>query len=358
MFSTEIQSGTVSKLGYNMFGVIIRPNKVLYVHKFPPASGSNLPNLSVQSCTEELNLDDHLKLDTLLQFWSGKELKQPNGMWKGGEWGSNNLPTTDKTWCTGIFVGHTVKIFPIKQGIISFELRKGQPFDPTDSIISDSENFAWSCNIEYQGQLYSGYVCDKPMEQKALDVLFVWKNNQNKRYVKILRRNFSNPNLDMPELFMPGAGEHREPGLDFCPKEGVLRAVKEEIGIDPSILSECYMLTIGTFSAPRRDPRYWTFSAIQDGNIIDFGISRESSTDVYVLYIETDTESEPKEAMPLDLVEVGFKKWSELDGLVEKSDTEVWMIPEHGTYFKYAKTILDDFDSISSERKILKKIFL
>lgn len=352
----------VINLGYNLVAVKINgTKKVLYIHKFPPANNTtSSPDLRVESKPEEMVSQTNLTKEMLIDFWSSTEKYQANGDWKGGEWGSNNLATTDKTFCTGIFIGDNIKIKFIKYGIIPYKIRSSKPFEIEDESIDGTENFAWSCNIELSnGSQYSGYVCNEPMPQSAIDVLFVWKNSKSKRYAKILRRGNPHPNVDMPNMLMPGAGEHREPGLNVSFKADALRAVEEEIGLPTDTLTQCYLLPVGKFDDPKRDPRYctWTWINPNTSQIIEFGIQRESWTDVFVLYIESDTDIEPMELVPLDKIEVSSKKWIGLDELVE-SKKDIWMIPEHQSYFNHSRRMLDRFDDMSTEYKIGKKIIL
>ncbi len=361
-------SGTVLSIGYGMFAVKLESEdfkKVIYVHKYPPIVGSTkIPDFSVQTPISDINSllsGVNLRKETLLNFWSSKSLYQANGDWKGGEWGSNNLCTTDVNWCTGAFIGDKVSIDLVKYGIIPYKTRLSKPFGKDDEIIVGSESATLSCNVtitlDGTEKTYSCYVCDEPMGQNALDVLFIWKNKKGKRFVKILRRGNPHPNVDMPLLQMPGAGEHREPGNNISFKSEVLRAVKEEIGIHESTLMDCYLIPIGIYDDDKRDPRYWSYSAEQDGQIIEFGIKRKSNTNVYVLYIESDSDTEPIEADPTDFIEVGSKKWVDLDNHT-LANKELWMIPEHSTYFTSARIILDRFDDLSIEHKLPKKIML
>ena len=373
--------GKIMCVGYNVLAIYLEKySKTIFVHKFPPVvDAETFPDFSVKSDPEIFSSDTKLKIETLIKFWSSTDLYQANGDWKGGEWGSNNLPTTDKTWCTGSFNGTKVKVQYIKNGIIPYKTRLSKPFFESDEIYTGSEKTSWSCNItlipnnknckdnqekckdeekcKNEEKTYSCYTCDKPMGQKTIDVLFAYKNLKGNRFGKTLRRGKSHPNVDMPELQMPGAGEHREPGNNICFKSEVLRAVREEIGIDDDTLTNCYLLSIGTYDSDKRDPRYWKFSAEQDGKIIEFGMERKSSTDVYVLYFDSETDTEPKESNPIDMIEVGSKRWVNLDNPMF-SNKEIWMILEHSLYFSEAIKILDEFDNLPVEQKILKKIVL
>lgn len=366
--------GQVINIGYNILAVLINDmSKVVFVHKFPPVPNTtHKPDLSVPSDIDKYRCNPRLTKDSVCKFWADKGLYQVNGDWKGGEWGSNNLPTTDTTWCTGVFIRDEIDIVLVKEGIVPYMTRKSKPFDITDEIVEGSENFVWSCNLELTNSdstkssiQYSGYVCDKPMSQSAIDILFVWKNlnpkklsmRKLKRYVKILKRGRSHPNVDMPELFMPGAGEHREPGNNISFKSEVLRALREELGLPDLTIFDCYLISIGSFDNDKRDPRYWTFTIEQDGEIITFGLERYSKTEVYVMYIETDNGEKPKESKPLDEIEVGEKKWVSLDDPSLLSNS-VFMIPEHSTYFSHCSRVLDNFDELPIEHKINKKFLL
>ena len=178
-----ILRGEIVGIGYNVLALYLKTyNKIIYFHKFPPVVGcEKVPDLATTSDLSIFESDKKLRKETLLNFWSDTNLYQANGDWKGGEWGSNNLPTTDTTWCTGYFIGDLVEIKLVKEGIIPYSTRKSRQFVNSDEIIIDSTNTAWSCNIcvnsnEEQENIFSGYVCDQPMGQKAIDVLFVWKN--------------------------------------------------------------------------------------------------------------------------------------------------------------------------------------
>jgi ADP-ribose pyrophosphatase YjhB (NUDIX family) len=133
----------------------------------------------------------------------------------------------------------------------------------------------------------------------------------------------------MPLRMMPGAGEHMEPGSDIKVKDGILRAVNEEIGIDPSTLTKCYLLNMGIYNSEGRDPRYWEYSTIVNGKMVNFGMKRGSTTYGYILYLVSDTNDEPKEVSPLDTQEVGFKWWAKLDTVLNDYPNDKWMILDH-----------------------------
>ena len=363
--------GVVSQIMYCGFKFITdmgsfgQPSKqkALYVHMFPPALGDDLSiNPYDESRGDELIFDTHLRRETLINFWSSREYLQANGTEKGGSWGSNNLPTTNPNWfgtsdgagtsagVGGIFIGDGVKIQWVHPGIIPY--KGGKPFEDVDilKIIPGSESSGFSSNIEYNGRVHSAYLCGKPIPQRAIDVLFVMKR-KGKYYLKVLRRGNPNPNLDKPYAFMPGAGEHKEPGLDFIMKAGALRAIGEEIGVPEETLVQCFLLqNIAHFNEYGRDSRYSKYSAIQDSKLIEFGVDRESSTTLSVLFINC-TDEEPKEIDPTDTIEIGSKKWVEV-GVVSRNPCD-WFIPEHASYLDICLGAIVQFEAFTPEEKVM-----
>lgn len=342
--------GEVLKFGYNLASINI-DGKVIYYQKFPPAPDTTIsPNYDRKSRLEELSSDRHIREDTFKEFIRDKELNQENGDWKGGEWGSNNFLTS-----IGLYIGDMVRIEKVKEGIIAFQ--GGKPFREDQEILENSQSWTWSCNMYYEKdgleQVYSGYITDEAMGQYAIDVLFISENELNERNIKILKRGSSNPNVDNPETFMPGAGEHKEPGLDIRFKDGVIRAVKEEIGIPDETLSLCYLLDIGKFNKPKRDPRYWTYTK---RGVEKFGIERYSCTEVSILYIRHKSSVKPKEIDQLDKIEVGKKFWMNIND--QKLEELTWMIPEYKEYIDEAKERLDNFNRLSKEEQEEYKLIL
>ena len=352
--------GKILSIGYNVYALHLDEyKKTIYVHKYPPVVGEEtVPNFDKSSDPSIFESDKLIKRETLINFWLNSDLYQVNGNWKGGKWSSDNLPTIDKDWCTDCFIGDFVDVEIIKLGIIPYRNKLSKPFDQSDEILSDSENTAWSCNVslEINGlkRMYSAYVCDEAMGQKAIDVLFVWKNLHGTRYIKILKRG---GNVDMPHTIIPGAGEHREPGKEISFKKDVLDAISQEIGIDKDTLNNSYLLSLGTFNNDNRDPRYWKFAALQDGQILDFGIQRKSSTDVHILYFISDSDKIPTEINHTDTIEIKSKKWVSFDSPIIQN-SELWMIPEHPQYIVLSSELLDFFDNLPLEQKLGLKFII
>lgn len=337
---------TVIKILY--CGIVVKlGNKILYISKFPPVPGyTSIPYFLNQSSEDELK-PDNITEDEYLEFWSNKSSVQENLTWKGGSWGPNNLPLTDPQWLTEIFINHICYIKVIKQGII----KKKNIFKDTDEIILGTEQNAYSCNIVFNSNEYACYITEQPPPQIAIDVLFIY-GNRDKKMIKLLRRG-DGPNVDMPGKIAPGAGEHVEVkdmnGGEIKIKEGVLRALHEEIGVNDGVLLNSYLIKIGDYSKDGRDPRYWEYSTIgKDGEFKTFGVNRPSKTSCYVLYFESEVE--PQEVQHLDIEEINSKFWYPLDQVL-KIKIDDWMIFDHRSMIVDTIKILKEFDRFSNREK-------
>lgn len=348
--NTNIHTGKVNNLSYCAFSFVTSGEKVLYVQKFPPAVGTNAPNLMKPSTDEEQKIV-LVNKDTVVQFWLSDSSVQPNGSWKGGRWGKSNLPTIDPTWMTGVFICDKVTVTVVKNGIIKFN--GGKSFTDEMPIIPGSENTAWSCNISFNDNVYGAYLTDSIMPQKANDVLFVWENKSGQQFIKLLYRGYSD-NIDMPRRMMPGAGEHMEPGKDVKVKAGVLRAINEEIGIPESTLTDCHLLNLGTYSSEGRDPRYWIYHT----NTGTFGMKRGSETNGYVIYLKSDTDIAPKEVAPIDTEEVNTKWWVLLGSVLTDYSDDRWMILDHKKFIPDTINAIDAFKKLSPENQAAAKFMV
>jgi hypothetical protein len=353
-------NGTIYKIYYCGFSVKVDgKDLVVYVQKYPPAGGTTVPDMNKISPPEEL-VPDNVSREELVNFWNSPEIRQPNGNWKGGEWGSNNLVTTGN-WVTGAFIGDRVKLTVVADGILPF--KDGKTFR-SNQIVSGSESQALSCYVildnepepESEPIPYTCYVTGNVMPQVANDVLFIYKNITGKKFIKLLKRSIG-PNVDMPKKMMPGAGEHLEPGLDikFNEKkdgfEGVLRSLNDEIGVTKETLKQCYLLDLGLYNEPGRDPRYWSFNLKRsDGTDIDFGIKRGSESHGYVVYFESSSDAAPTETNPLDTEEIDVKWWHQLNKVLLIEDND-WMIFDHKNLVINAIIKTEQFDYLGQEEK-------
>jgi ADP-ribose pyrophosphatase YjhB (NUDIX family) len=340
-------NGKINKISYCSFSIVLdsNPNKALYLQKFPPMNGTKIPDFETNSLPSEIEFDK-IDKESFLAFWNDDNSYQANGSWKGGKWGKSNLMTTDTSWMFDSFIGDSISIKLVKQGIIKFN--GGKEFNEAMTILPNTEENVWSCNVDWNGKTYGVYLTDNIMPQYANDVIFIWKNLTGNKYIKLLTRG-NNENVDMPLRMMPGAGEHMEPGTDVKVKDGILRAVNEEIGIDHSTLTKCYLLDLGIYNSKGRDPRYWEYSTLINGKIINFGMKRGSTTNGYILYLVSDSNNEPKEITPEDTQEVGFKWWAKLDTVLAIYPNDKWMILDHQKFIPDAISKIAEFDMKSKE---------
>jgi len=317
------------------------------ITRFPPTDGTVVPLFDMPSSSYDLHTDFHISLEEATEFWSSPASRQNNGMWKGGSWGLDNLLPHSK-WCTQAWIGDTITLDFVKNGIIKFEM--GTPgFNHENSILPNTINSAWSLDItiDKTGQKCAGYGMEYFMPQYANDLLFVWKDPKSgKRLVKVCKRGNA-ATVDMQNKLMPGAGEHLEPGEALKFKASLTRAFHEELGVMDSALAQCYVLDLGKFDDPGRDPRYWTFFH----NEKTFGMKRYSSTHGFVLYFHGDA---PLLRVPDDVIEIAQlgpfeKRWMDLDTLDVTS--EAWMIEDHAKIVRSAKACLSSFDLENEETK-------
>lgn len=344
----------INRIGYNVIETeafmtdpedTLLKKKALYIHCFPPAGGTNQP---ICDFTKRIHTaDSHITRETLKNFWLSNNDYQPNGDWKGGEWGSANCPMLGK-WFANIFIEDEIEIEYICNGTIPYAIRLGSAFQQEDitKVIEGTENDTWSCNFHYNGQIYSGYLCDEVMGQKAIDVMVLCVNTLKQIFCEVIVRGSPHPTVDMPTLpgkpkCMPGGGEHKEPlRKGDCRKVAIkseaIRCMAEETGINPDLFREKYLIHVKDFKNGKRDPRYTKFNWTQNGIPVEFGIDRDSETELYAFVAFSESEAVPSLQPHLDEIEVKAKAWKSIDDDELKSGT-VWMIPEHGSYLPLGK---------------------
>ncbi len=345
---TELE---ILKLTYCGFSAkIVGTNKVVYGWKYPPTIGATrVPNLSSSSTAEELESDARVDREVFVDFVKSQQTRQVNGAWKGGSWGINNFTVTSMDWFPGMYVGDRIVYQIAHKGICKYSPK---PFDESQTLIPNSEQTAWSCNGTWNDKTCGFYMTDNPMPQRATDKLWMWgcsKNPLNLR-IKVLRRG-SGPNVDCPNRIAPAAGEHLEPGQSDELRAQVLFAINQEIGIPQSTLSKCYLLDLGTYATPGRDPRYWTYSAIQDGKVVTFGIPRESSSVAHILYIETEGDVEPEETEQEDKTEIQSKWWQSVYGVFDSHPESDWMLEDHMRFIPDSIKRIEEFGLLNLEAK-------
>mmetsp|Transcript_17182 Transcript_17182/g.28742 ORF Transcript_17182/g.28742 Transcript_17182/m.28742 type:complete len:410 (+) Transcript_17182:141-1370(+) len=342
--------GTITKIGYAGFGLRLESSeKVIYLVRFPPTDGTVVPLLDQPSSIYDLKTDEHMSLEEATEFWSSPDSRQVNGQWKGGSWGLDNLLPHSK-WCTEAWLGDTVTLDFVRNGIIKFGFCiPGFPEDGSTQVLPNTTNSAWSMNItvDKTGLKYAGYAMNFMMPQYANDLLFIWRDpSSGRRLVKICKRGDAST-VDMQGKLMPGAGEHLEPGEAFRFKASLTRAFREELGVADVALAKCFVLDLGKFDDPGRDPRYWTFHYKNK----TFGMKRYSTTHGFALYFHGDA---PLLQVPEDDVESAplgpsEKKWVDLDSLDVSSDA--WMMEDHCKIVVKAKASVAAFDELAEEEK-------
>lgn len=330
---------TVINLSYCSFAAVNDDGtKVVFGSKYPPAGGTLAPQLDVPSPKAMLTTPSVTR-EEVIKFWNSDSTLQDDGSHKGGRWGSNNLPTTDSTWLTDLFIGDRLVINQVADGIISSN--RGKPFTEGTTVIDNTAGKAWSCNATFNGTTYGVYLTDNIMPQVAQDVLFVWTNKSGNTFIKLLTRGNDPTSVDMPGRIVPGGGEHKEPGKDINVKKGVLRTIKEELGIPKTTLTQCYLLPLGKYDEQGRDPRYHTY----DGG--KWGLVRKSETDAHVLYIKSDTDKEPTEINFVDTTEINKKWWTPLSSVLTDYPVDRWMIADHRKFIPDTFWVLSSFNMLS-----------
>lgn len=331
---------TVNNLSYCCFSAISDDGtKCVFGAKYPPASGTLAPQMQTPSPASML-ATPNVTREEVLAFWNSESTFQVDGSHKGGRWGSDNLPTSDRNWLTGLFIGDRIEITRVADGIIKFS--GGKQFAETP-VLDNTVGKAWSCNATYNGATYGVYLTDNIMPQVARDVLFVWTNKSGNTFIKLLTRGNDPYSVDMPGQTVPGAGEHMEPGKDINVKKGVLRTVKEELGIPKTTLTQCYLLPLGRYADQGRDPRYHTY----DGG--KWGLVRGSETNAHVLYMKSDTDECPAEVDPEDTVEINKKWWAPLSSVIADYPIDRWMIADHTKFIPDAIRAIDIFNLLSED---------
>jgi hypothetical protein len=343
---------TISQITYCGFSAVI-PNtgKVVYCHKFPPNSGTVKPDFN--TIDRVANYDNHVKRETFIKFIKNESSRQANGSWKGGEWGDNNFTVTSENWFSGLYIGDTIQVTIVAEGIVKFS-PTAYDSASTHVIVDGTESKALTCVSTWNGVNYNLYMTNNPMPQDASDTLFVW-SSPKKTMIKVMRRG-KGKNVDSPARKIPCAGEHLEPGQANDDRSQAIFALNQEIGVPETTLSKCYIINLGEYSDPGRDPRYWTYSEVQDEQVIEFGFERASKTKARIVYIKTDDEVEPREINPSDTEEIGAKWWANIHTVLEptkpgKNMEDDWMMFDHMRFIPDTIKKLEWFNQLSAQEK-------
>lgn len=346
---------TITQITYCGFSAVIpATNKVIYGSKYPPNSGTVKPNFDFIDRAPKC--DNHVKRETFVNFIQSNSSRQADGRWKGGQWGDNNFTVTSDNWFSGLYIGDTIQVTIVAEGIIKFSPNTFS-LDHTNQnqlIIPDTKSKALSCIGTWNSNQYNFYMTDNPMPQDASDKIFIWSSPKD-TMIKVMRRGVGK-NVDSPQRKIPCAGEHIEPDQKQDDRAQAILALNQEIGIPESTLSKCYIISLGEYADPGRDPRYWTFSAIQDETIIEFGVERPSKTKAHIIYIQTEDDVEPKEVDPTDTEEICAKWWANIHTILDpikpgQNVEDDWMMYDHMRFIPDSIKKLEWFNKLSTQEK-------
>lgn len=313
-------------------------NKRVFLWRFPPAKGTNVPNMNTENTEDELKPDIITK-DNFINFILSNETTQINGKWKGGSFCHNNFCVISDVWLSGLWIGDEISVNVIQEGILK-----------NDNLIPNTENMALTCLVNWKDKDYIVFVTDDIMPQIATDTIFIWAG-PNFTLIKMLLRG-NNTTIDFPNKIIPSAGEHVQPEHNTSTKEYIRFGLNEEIGVPLETLSTSFVLPCGIFDDIGRDSRYSTWFCEQDGDIIEFGIERYSVAHLNIVLVYTEDNVEPKETEPNDQNEIKTKWWHDINKILIDYPEELWMCQDHRTFIQPVIDKIDWFRKLSVNDKM------
>ena len=342
-------------------------------HKWAPYPGTTVMNLD--NCILPIDkLPNKIPLSNkdIIDLWTSPQIYYDDGSYKGGEFAPTNLPLSDNQWATGCSIepkesSNKITFELIKKGIINPAQRKGfGPFEASNDILPGSEEWAWSGNITMNsGKTYSTYVCFChktfeetgkiiPMPQIAYDVLLGVVNHSDgtdgQLIIKMGARK-SNPSTDIGNgALISGAGETKTYADHKKLSTSVKRAIEEELGIDFTNVKKAKIYNLGIRDDNGRDSRYNEGSIMgPKRNLIKFGHSRYSKTNVYSVLLEFNDPN--KKDLPFtDVDEIESTAWIALSDAL-KIPPYKFFIPENATYLTDLNNLLIE-SKLKSEEEI------
>jgi len=335
-------TGRILRFGYCAFSVKINfpglGDKVLFLQKYSPFYKPEDPDQTSKPLIENtsknpVNLtpdEKDVTVDDYKQFWKEKKLSD------------TNLPIFDMN----LNLGDIVTITHIGDGL---KTKAGK-------IIPETENYAWIVNVTApNGKTSNMFLTNDIMPQKALDIIVAWNNrNAPEKGVRYFV-NARGPTTEIPNVYATSAGEHLEPGdyinrvTKFDPNNAVWRAIREELTRNPELIffddndnlktdTNVYVIKTKTYDSPGRDFRYVMFNL----NGKQFGFDRVSSSECYLVYVDTDVEPDKlKEGEDTDETDAKHKLLIGIDE-IEKMEDAKFMFPEHKTMFMDASNKLTE----------------
>jgi len=329
---------------------IVCTNKVVYVSQYGPTGGTIIPIIGIESSEEELKPDDHVRIATFSRFIDSKDVYQTNGRWKGKQYGRNNFTLTSQNWLSGLWVNDQIEITVIKEGIVKYD---GKPFTDTSIILNST--LGVSCNSLWNNQIYPVYLTDNPPPQRASDTIVIWYNELHKKMlIKMLRRG-SGYNVDSPGTIVVSGGEHKQLENGEDARNQALITINEEIGLPLETINKCFFLPLGIYNSEYREGRYSKFSMIQDGNIVECGIDRNSESDAHILLLITEDDVIPKECDHTDKHEITSKWWEDIYCVLNKYPTTEFMLEDHRKFIPDSIKKVHEFLILSQEERNIYK---
>lgn len=323
----------VTNVGYNVFEISAGGDRQ-YVHFYPSLIGKGDDRCTTPFATSNLPSSYLPSMDTIKNFWSSGEQFQIDGRYKGGEYGSNNLPSTNKNWTSysGITpsIGTQITIISTTNGIV--ERKKFNSKSREQEILPNSESTCQTIEFKFDdGDIFIGYLLDTPTKQYATDTIVVYIPNGirtvSEAYVRIAVRGKSHPNVDMPGKLICSAGETTE-NSTMTLKQSVKSAIAQELQIE---LSEAEIIELGRMD--QEDPRYQRFSVIEDGEVKFFGFDRGSETELYLVIFRGEKPATVMDEFDKD--EISTVSWAKMSDVLNIPDID-YMIPKHGEMFRQA----------------------
>ena len=348
--------GQVIRFGYCAFSVKIidKPelsDKVLFLQKYSPFYKPEDPDQTSKPLYENtsknpVNLTPDEKDVTVDDY---------KNFWKNNKLGESNLPIFEKDM--GLNLGDIVTITHIEDGL---KTKAGH-------IISNTENYAWIVKvIAPNGKEYNMFLTNDIMPQKALDIIVAWNNRTAPEKGVRYQVNARGANTEIPSVYATTAGEHLEPGdymnriNKFDPNNAVWRAIREEFTSTPERIffengqlksdTNVYVTRIDTYNSPGRDFRYAMFNL----NGKQFGFDRVSSSECYLVYVDTNVEPDLAAGTDTEETDATRKLLIGIDKIKTIPDNK-FMFPEHKTMFIDASTQLEKLNK-SDAMKFRSKI--
>ena len=323
---------------YNLLVVLMSEQTLGYITFFPPANGTSTAfNTLPGSVNSVPDLSSMPSEEEMASFWLSDDEYQVDGVYKGGPWGSANLPFLNPKWVLGAKLGDKITILSYKPGVVR-SLCGNTYFDDAD-VIPNTENNVWTINFEFNKKLFGGYLMSNVYRHESIDCIVSYKDENGDIYIRCAKRGEPSPTVDIPNKFLIGMGETIEPDKtgsnEFNVKTQSRKGIQEELNIDDDF-DDTQIVHIGDYTSFGRDTRYISHSILcGDGKIKKFGVDHESKGRVYLIKYESGHHDRPtKSAENFDNVEIAGAFWVPLYSVLTdaRENPGKFMFPEHSSY--------------------------